>query len=255
MNAVIAEVRKLFSSRALVWLSVATVALPLLLVWVNGAGARDDLARGRADLVTEDLSIVGSGELLLPAACVAAIGVLLVGAEHVRTPEELGGGRQAVTTALAIPSRYRVIGAKLLVAVVWVGLLSVLAAFGALLVAHMALGPYAVTLDATRWAVGARGAAYLTLNALLGFAVTVVLRDGLIPLVYLVANSTIVSPGYLLTHVTEWAWFLPDTAAMAILRMPPEPSQPAAWVAALVAIAWVLGSLGVGIALESRREA
>lgn len=255
MSALAAEAVKLATSRPVRWLSLAGVGLPLLLTWYNGSTARNELDTGRFEWVTDDLGNVGSGELLLAAACLAAIGVLVVGAEHVRLPEEQGGGRQAVTTALSVPSRRRVLGAKLGIGAAWMGLVAAGAAFGSILVAHVALGPHTVGLDAARWAVGARGLVYVLLTGLLGLAVTAVLRNGLVPLVYLVGNSTVVSPGYLLTNVTPWAWYLPDTAPMTIIRIPPDPGQPTGWVVTLVAVGWVLGLLALAFALDRRRDA
>lgn len=255
MSALSAEAVKLATTRSVRWLSLAGAGLPWLLTWYNASTARAELDAGRFGHVTDDLGILGSGELLLAAACLAAIGVLVVGAEHTRLPEEQGGGRQAVTTALAIPSRARALGAKLLVGTVWMGLVAAGAALGSILIADVGLGPHAVALDAARWGVGGRGLAYVLLSGLLGLAVTAVLRNGLVPLVYLVGNSTVVSPGYLLTNVTPWAWYLPDTAPMTIIRIPPDPGQPSGWAVTLVAVGWVLALLALAFALDRRRDA
>lgn len=254
-GALAAEARKLFTHRALWWVALAGAGLPILLAWFNGSGARQDLTAGHADRVTEDLNVIGSGELLLAAAAAAAIGVIAMGSEYVTAPEERGGGRQATTTALAVPSRARVLGAKLVVVAVALILLAGVAAFGALLTAQGALGEYALPLDADRWTTGARGMTYIASYGLLGLAVTAVLRNGLIPLVYLVANQTVVSVGYLLTLRTELAWYLPDTAAMGLIKDPPDPGQPTALVSGVVAIAWVLVFLVVAVVLDRRRDA
>lgn len=250
-----AEARKMATYRPIGWVALAGAALPLLLTWLNGSGARADLAAGRGGWVTEDLGIIGSGELLLAAAASAAIGVLVVGTEYVALPELQGGGRQATTTALSVPHRGRVLAAKVLVAAAAVLVVALVAALGGLLVADRVLGEYAVPLDGERWGLGLRGAAYVALTGLLGLAVTAVLRNGLIPLIYLVGNSTVVSPSYLLTHVTDAAWYLPDTAAMTLMREPPDLGQPSALVGALVGAAWVAGFLALAMVLDRRRDA
>ena len=256
MSALAAEARKLATYRTVGWVALAGAGLPLVLTWFNGTGARADLDAGRAEMVTENLGIIGSGELLLAAAAAAAIGVLVVGTEYTATPEEQGGGRQATTTALAIPRRGRVLGAKLVVATAVLLVVALGAALGSILLADQALGPYAVPLDAARWELGLRGAAYVALTGPLGLAVTAVLRNGLVPLVYLVANSTVVSPGFLLTNVTNAAWYLPDTAAMVLIREEPGVGgQPAPLVGALVGAAWVLGFLALAVVLDRRRDA
>ncbi|MDO5093960.1 MAG: hypothetical protein Q4D79_11190 [Propionibacteriaceae bacterium] len=252
MSAVRAELRKAAGSAPIRWALLLGMLLPPLLAWFNGSGIRAEMDAG---IIERDLEVIGSGELLLAGAAAAVIGVVLIGAEYVAMPNELGGGRQATTTALATPSRLRALGAKLAVAVGLLGLLGGVSAFGSLLVAQRALGSHALPLDAERSGQGTAGMGYVVLYGLLAFAVTALVRRGLVPLIYLVANQTVISVGYLLTLRWRWAWYLPDTSAMAIMRTPADPGQPPAAIGLTVGIAWVVGLLVLAAVLNERREA
>lgn len=252
MRALRAETRKALTSKVVVWALLLGIAAPVLLAWINGSGTRADLAAGVPG--HDDLRVIGAGELLLAAAAAAVVGVVLVGAERVAMPNELGGGRQATTTALAMPSRPRVLVAKTVVAVLLLGALGTVASFGALLAAQAGLGEYAPAMDAARLGQGVAGLGYILLYGLLGVAVTALVGDGLVPLVYLVANQTVISVGYLLTQRWGWAWYLPDTAAMAMMRTPADPAQPGAVVATVVATGWVLVLLALAVVVDRRRE-
>lgn len=248
-----AELSKAVSSVAIRWALGLGMVLPMLLAWYNGSGVREKLAAGRWEY-GQDLHQIGSAELLLAAAAAAVLCAVLVGSEYVAMPHELGGGWQATTTALAVSSRGTVLAAKLAVALGLTLLLASGAAFGALFTAQTALGDFAVELDAARWGQGVAGMAYVTLYGLLSFAVVTLVRHPLVPLIYLVANQTVVSVGYLLTQVTHWAWYLPDTSAMALLKDPPDVGQPGVVTSASVAVAWVVGLLGLAVVVERRRQ-
>lgn len=255
MSALQAELRKAVTSKPVLWAMLLGAALPPLVAWLNTSGERRDLLDG-APRSAEELQIFGSGELLLAAAAVAVIGVSTVGAEYKAMPNELGGGRQATTTALAMPSRLRAFGAKLATTALLLAVLSAVSAFAALLVAQLGLGEYALPLDGTRWFQGVRGFCYLMLYGLLSFAVTALVRDGLVPMIYLVCNQTVVSVGYLIARQWHWAWYLPDTAGMAILRTGAyeDPGQPSPLVGLVVASAWVAVLLATAALVQGRRE-
>ncbi|MDO5084428.1 hypothetical protein EII34_15400 [Arachnia propionica] len=251
MNAIAAETRKALSHAPVVWAMLCGVVLPVLLAAHNAAGIRTDLAAGIPDA---DPTGIGTTELMLAAAAAAVIGVVVVGSEFVAMPNELGGGRQATTTALATPSRLRCLGAKLLVTTVLLVVMAGIVAVATLLSAHALLGAYAPELDATSWWQAAAGAAYVVSYGLLGFAVTALLGNGLVPLIYLVANQTVISVGYLLTLRWSWAWYLPDTSVMALMRTPPDPGQPGAAVAFATAVAWLVVLFGAAAVVTARRE-
>ncbi len=245
MRSLAAEVSKLASLRSTWVMALCAMVVPALVSWLNASALRRDLARG------EQVSGAGLSELLLAAAAAAAVGVLMASTEYRSVPEELGGGRQSVTSALAVPSRLQTQLAKTVVAVGALTAVASVATYGSLRVTHQALGPYAP--EAVGWGTGPWGVGYVVLTGLLGLVVTMVLRNGLVPLVYLVTSSTVVSPGYLLTRLGRWAWYLPDTSAMNLLGGFPE--APSRWVSTLVGLGWIGLLWVVAAVLESRRPA
>ncbi|MDO5068508.1 MAG: hypothetical protein Q4D96_14610 [Propionibacteriaceae bacterium] len=251
MSAVAAEARKALSHTPVPWALLCGVVLPALLAWHNATSVRAELAAG---IPYPDLATLGVAELLLAAAAAAVVGVVVTGSEFVSMPNELGGGRQATTTALATPSRLRTLGAKLLVVTALLGIMAGVSVWATLMAAHTGLGEYAPALDAARWTHAAASVAYVVSYGLLGFAVTALLGNGLVPLIYLVANQTVISVGYLLTLRWSWAWYLPDTAVMALMRTPPEPGQPGVAVAFATAVAWLAVLLLGAAAVTLRRE-
>jgi hypothetical protein len=90
-------------------------------------------------------------------------------------------------------------------------------------------------------------------------AITVLARSGVIPLVVLIANSSLVSVSILLTHLTPLAYYLPDLAGMRLfvaddsLGLFAEALDPL--TGALVMAAWALGLLALSAAVFHRRDA
>lgn len=239
MSVFVAELHKLVSLRAVRWCALAAVGLTAALTWLNGRAVRDAYASGDSTSVA-GAEWIGTGELLIVVAMLAAIGVMSASQEHRGMPADQGGGRQTETSALAVPSRSRSMAAKLAVLVLLGSAVAMSAAAVALLVGQAALGDFALPLGAERWAESARGALYAVLTAVLGAVLTMLLRSGLVPMIYLVANSLVISVGFLLTQLTPLAWYLPDTAGMALLRPPDDVHQPSPLVGGVVMLAWIV---------------
>lgn len=254
-DATRAEVLKLGRSRAVLGTAVLGAALPPALAALNATTVRTARAAGRAAAVTDDIRPIGVQECMLAAACCAALGALAVGAEYRALDPDRGGGRQATTTALAVPGRIEALAAKLVALTGLLALVAGAAAGGALLAAHRCAGELAVPLDGSRWGVGACAAAYVAGTGLLAFGAAALLRNGLVPLVYLVAGSTVVSPGLLLTRVTRWGWLLPESAGVGLLRVPSDNRLPPPQVCALVLGGWVLALLVAAGVAQRRRDA
>ncbi|MDO5698027.1 MAG: hypothetical protein Q4G51_08630 [Dermatophilus congolensis] len=254
MSGFVAELHKLVSLRAVRGCALAAVVVTALLTWFNGSGTRSELDEGYVSDISGP-EFVGLGEVLIVVAMLAAIGVMTAGQEYRSMPEELGGGSQARTSALAEPNRLRMLATKLAALTLVGAVIAALAGAVALFVADAALGQYAPPLDLERWADGARGALYALLTGLLGMVLTVLLRSGLVPMIYLVANSTVISVGYLLTQITPLAWYLPDTSGMTLVRPPDDVHQPSPLVGGLVMTAWIVAFGVAALALERRRDA
>lgn len=252
MSGFVAELHKLLTLRAVQGCAAAAIGCTGLLTWLNGRGVR--AAHLSGDAAGSSPELIGAGELLVVVAMLAAIGVLAAGQEYRAMPEDLGGGRQASTSALAGPDVSRSLASKLGALAVFGSVVAVIASVTALWVADVALVELALPLTQERWAEQGRGALYAVLTALLGAVLTVLLRNGLVPMIYLVANSLVISVGYLLTQVTPLAWYLPDTAGMALLRPPDEQFQPSPLVGASVMIAWIVAFGVAALVLQRRRD-
>ena len=93
---------------------------------------------------------------------------------------------------------------------------------------------------------------------LIALAVTVFARSGVIPLIVLIANSSVVSLSFLLLQVTPLARFLPDLAGIRLFAR----ESFAAFddvldplTGGLVMGAWALGLLLVSAVVFTRRDA
>lgn len=106
-----------------------------------------------------------------------------------------------------------------------------------------------------RW-LGA--AVYAILTALIALAITVLTRSGVVPLIVLVANGSVVSISFLLSKVTPLARYLPDLAGMRMIadgdRMAVEDAL-APLPGGLVMAAWTAALLAVAAVVLSRRDA
>ncbi|MFK4086453.1 hypothetical protein ACI2LF_20245 [Kribbella sp. NPDC020789] len=196
MNALRAELRKV-STLPAVW---AGLALTLF----GSIGIT--LLETSRDSASAFSTAIGS----MPVGTIGAVvvGVVAFSSEYTANNADAGGGRQIITTLTVTAGRVRLLIAKITTIV--------------LLVVASAV----VTLPTTigiAWAVTGRplgfeltpcvgGTVYWVLSGLLGFAITVMIRNGVVPLIVLIVNSSLVSVSYLLTKLTSLAFWLPDLA-------------------------------------------
>ena len=97
---------------------------------------------------------------------------------------------------------------------------------------------------------------YWVLIALLSYAITLITRNGIVPLTFLIINSTVVSVSYLLTKVTDLAAYLPDiVGAQMFLHTADFPVRIPPVTAGLVMTAWIAVLLAIGAVLFHRRDA
>jgi hypothetical protein len=97
---------------------------------------------------------------------------------------------------------------------------------------------------------------YWVLTALLAFGITLLTRNGIVPLVVLILNTSVVTVTFLLTKITTLAVYFPDMAGlrMFIIEMDlPVHLSPVAGGAVMAA--WVAVLLAVGVAVFRRRDA
>lgn len=214
-----AELRKATTLPA-VWAGAAvTVVGSVALAVLNAVSVRGAVHSGQSDLISgsSPTSPFESGFTAMPITGVVGalvIGVVVIGSEYTADRAESGGGRQIATTLLSSPHRVTLLVAKILTVVALViatAVVTIPLSVGAAWVATGAVAEESVSLtDALLRSGGAT--LYWACMGLIAFAVTVLTRSGVIPLVVFIANSSLVSVTFLLSRVTEVANWLPDMA-------------------------------------------
>ncbi|MGW6006566.1 ABC transporter permease [Oerskovia enterophila] len=258
-NLLAAELQKMVALPG-VWTGAAVAVLgTAALTLLNAVGVRDALVAGRPE-DTGYGSAFDTAFAAMPIGTVGAvvIGVIAVSSEYTANSPDAGGGRQIGTTLVAVPRRVSVLVAKVTAVVLLVIATAVAAVPASVALAEAIIGDAAtatVPLDeAVRRCLGA--ALYWTLTALLALAVTVFTRSGVVPLLVLVVNSSLVSVSLLLTMLTPLAHWLPDMAGRRLFGdvdtvaggLAPGPG-------ALVMTAWAVALLVVAGTVLSRRDA
>lgn len=256
MNHLLAELRKLLGLRA-TWAALGlTIALPALSTWANGLILRHALETGQTggliDASTKDL---GLAESMIALIGITILAVSSAGSEFTPLPASLGRGRQLSTTLLVQPRRSLLAVSKLIPMLTLVAAASAMELGLALWIAQRSTGPYATPAESG--AVAAIVGYHLTV-ALLAHGLTVLLRNGAVPMVIGILNAGVISFGLLLASVTPLVRYLPEMAVSSLLGIAPPsevtvpvlPPPEAAWTLA----AWAL--LGLGCSLTAwRRDA
>lgn len=193
----------------------------------------------------------GFAELAVGVLGVIVLGVNAIGSEYTTEGEESAGSRQITTTLTATPSRMRVLLAKAGAVIIATALLAVVAIAIVQATVRITLGDAAPALDADAFVRMGGAALYWVLMALLAFGLTVLTRNGIIPMAILVANSSVVAVTYLLAQNVPAANYLPDLAGMRMFTtiessvvIPPVTGGivMAGWIAVLLIVAGVVFS-------------
>lgn len=224
---------------------------------LNARYVRDALASGRPDLVgyTTPVEAVFS---TVPIGTVGAIvlGVSVISSEYAVNSPDAGGGRQILATLTATPRRLHLLAGKALVVALLVAVTAAVAIAVSLAVARVVTGS-SVAMDGLL-ARSAGTGLYWLLTALMAMAVTVLARNGIVPLIVLITNCSVVSVSVLLAKLTPLAFWLPDVAGIGLfageLFVAPERLLDPL-TGALVMAAWTAVLLGVAAAALVRRDA
>ncbi|WP_150462947.1 ABC transporter permease [Nesterenkonia ebinurensis] len=242
MRAVLAEVSKL-ATLPFVWLAFAAgLLVPTVIAVITS-------------LTSESGPDTGFSELAVGVLGAIILGVAAIGSEYTTEGEESAGGRQITTTLTVIPSRTKVLLAKTAAVILATVLLAVLAIGMVFATVQLLLGDQAPVLDAHAFTRLGGAVAYWVLMALLGFGLTVVTRNGIIPMAILVANSSAVTVTYLLAQSIAAANYLPDLAGMRMFTTLRTGVEIAPLTGGLIMTAWVTALLIVAGAVFSRRDA
>lgn len=252
LRLTVLELRRTFalpSARVALLLGVLAPVVVLLLGTVSEPGAGPTAGTLTALVATA-----------VPAGTVGAVvlGVVSVSSEYGATGAAAGTGRQITATLLAVPRRGRVVASKALAVAALVVGTALVAVPACLLLAEATTGaPPAPTSVPDMLGQVAGTAVHWTLMAALAQAITLLSRSGIVPLVVLVANSSVLSVSFLLSRATDAARFLPDLAGARLFGPGPlaVPDPLDALPGGLVMAAWALGLLLIAARVFARRPA
>lgn len=197
----------------------------------------------------------GFSELAIGVLGAIILGVAAIGSEYTAEGEESAGSRQITTTLTAIPSRVRLLLAKVAAVVIATAVLAIVAIALVFATMQILLGPDAPALDGDTLARAGGAVIYWVLMALLGFGLTVLTRNGIIPMAILVANSSAVTVTYLLAQSIPAANYLPDLAGMRMFTTVRTSVDIEPHTGGLVMAAWVVALLIAAGAVFTRRDA
>ncbi|MGG3839799.1 ABC transporter permease [Paenibacillus thiaminolyticus] len=232
MRAFNSELSKLFSL-PVIWLAFLIGAFaPAVFAALDSIVQKEDIIAG----VSTRLSEVGYTGLGFGVQGVIILGVLAVSSEYLTESSESGGGRQITTSLTVVSSRLHFLLAKAGAVTVFSILLCIVAIMTTALATHLILGEYTPAFEWTRL-IGV--VCYWTFTALLAFGITVLTKNGIIPLAVLMINSSVVSLSVLLYRVTKLAFYLPDIAGIEMFMTPFTGEFHTPFTGGLVMFAWV----------------
>lgn len=261
LRTIAAETAKILTLPG-VWAGVIVSILGTIAITaLNAMQAAAALAEGEADMFGP-ISVFETAFAAAPLGTIGAVvvGVLAVSSEYTPNSPDAGGSRQITSTLVAIPGRVRIVVAKLTVVIVTTVLIAAVAFPSCLGVAQLLLGdsaPESVPTEQAVWRIiGAT--VYWTLTALLAFGITLMTRSGMLPLIILIVNSSVVSFSLLLSKVTPLAQWLPDMAGRNLFGFDSEfvlTGSLDAVPGGLVMAAWAVAVVAAGAVVFARRDA
>jgi ABC-2 type transport system permease protein len=260
MRHLSAELRKLLSLRAsLVAAGLCFVAAPAIAA-LNGNSMRTRLAAGDTSSLSHWSVAEGGFEAVMFAVIAGIVlGVVIMSSEYTANAGDVGGGRQILATLTSVPRRGLLLAAKAGALTLATVLLSSATIFTGIVVGQALLGPFGLSPWQAAGELGWRlpGAVfYCVCTALIAFAVTTITRSGVVPLIVLIVNSSLIPVSFLLSKVTSWAKFLPDAAGIHLFaRGTAFTEQLPPLVGATVLTAWTVLGLVVGVVAFVRRDA
>ncbi|MEK3835904.1 MULTISPECIES: ABC transporter permease [unclassified Paenibacillus] len=258
MKAFHAEISKLLSLPG-IWLALLIGALaPAVIAALDAIAEKEAIIAG----VSTRLPEMGYSGLGLGVQGVIILGVLAVSSEYRTESSEGAGGQQISTSLMVVSSRLQLFLAKAGAVSVISILLCILAVILIVPTTRYILGDYAPLLEWTRLA-GA--VCYWTFTALLAFGLTLLTKQGMIPLTVLMINSSLVSFSVLLAKVTKLAFYLPDRAGMEMFMFTKNSASTEVTgslfdsyhtpvTGGLIMFAWVAVLLGIAAIVFHRRD-
>ncbi|MFI1992274.1 ABC transporter permease [Actinoplanes sp. NPDC020271] len=226
------------------WAGAAVALLGSLLITVLNAYAVHADPAGRA--FTAPLEVAFAA---MPLGTVGAtvLGVTIFSSEYT-------GERQIAISLAAVPGRMRILAAKAIVVVLLVAVTAAVTMPLTIGVARLMIGETVSVSEAVTRCLGAT--LYWILSGLIALAITVVARSGVVPLVVLIVNGSLVSFSLLISKVSPIGFWLPDMAGRRLFGDVPATEGGLRVVpGALVMAGWTVLLLAVAGELFRRRDA
>ncbi|MED0673806.1 ABC transporter permease [Aneurinibacillus aneurinilyticus] len=246
MRAFNAELSKLFSLPG-IWLAFLIGAFaPAVFAALDSIAEKEEIIAG----VSTRLSEVGYIGLGFGVQGVIILGVLAVSSEYLTESSESGGGNQITTSLTVVSSRFHFLLAKAGAVTVISILLCIVAIMTTVSATNLILGEYAPAFEWSRL-IGA--VCYWTFTALLAFGITVLTKNGIIPLAVLMINSSVVSFSVLLSKITKLAFYLPDRAGLDMFMFTSDKFHTPS-TGGLIMFAWVAVFFIVAAIVFHRRD-
>ncbi|MDF7639884.1 ABC transporter permease [Lactobacillus sp. ESL0791] len=252
MNDINSEFCKLFSLPS-AWLAfLVSILIAPVITAINSYYALSDLRKG---ILTKIDPGLGFQELAFGVAGIIILGVIMISSEYFTENAESGNSRQITTSLLSVPARLRLLLSKCVVTTLVSAFLAIIASVITFLTIKLVLGSYAPAIKFKEIGKFLGVIYYWVLTALLALAITVFTRNGIIPLTFLILNSSVVTVSYLLAKTTILANYLPD---MAGLRMFTKVSGTGVSFSPLLAgtimTAWITGLFLLAAIVFCRRD-
>lgn len=246
MRAFNAEMSKLLSLPG-VWLAFLLGAVaPAFIAAMDSAAQKEEIIAG----VSTRLPEVGYIGLAFGVQGVIILGVLAVSSEFLTESSESGAGQQITTSLTVVSSRLHFLLAKAGAVTVISILLCAVAIMTTVSATQLILGEYAPAFE---WSRLTGAVCYWTFTALLAFGITVLTKNGMIPLAVLIINSSVVSFSFLLSKVSKLALYLPDRAGLDMFMSMSDSFHPPA-AAGIIMFAWAAVLLFAAAIVFHRRD-
>lgn len=227
---------------------VAVVGLGALISGITGAHWSELRPEQQARF---DPVMISLGGVNLAQLAIGVLGVLLVTGEY--------GTGMIRATLMAVPKRWPVLLAKLVVFCVITAVLMLAAAFAAFLIGQQLLGTHGTTLGAPGALRAILGVAlYLTVVAAFAIGLGFALRNtagaisALLGLLLVVPGLARLLPSPWQPHVVP---YLPSEAGASVFTLHPEPGMLGTWAGFGVFCLWALAALLLGAFVLQRRDA
>lgn len=226
-----------------VWLSsILALVIPTCLATINAYKLNRALESGETtQFLNTSTSDIGFGHMIYGSIGAVIIGVVVISSEYTKNSQNVARARQLSTTMVVMPDRAKAVTAKLCALCTWVLSVGTCTTALTLMASRYVLGSYAedISYDYLRRFSGI--VVYWTMMAVISAAFTVIVKNGVLPLVVLITNCTVISFSRLLALITDLARFLPDTAALSTFLTDSPLSSPLSSNAAfLVCLGWTV---------------